>query len=206
MLLSVASVAVAAGDPHAEQERLRSTDMALAKRATVKLSDLAAGWKRLPAPPEDGDSKCPGFDPDLSAFTITGKARSLFSRVGGGAVLSAVEVYETRAQAVGDFRAGAKPAAAGCLRHAFEVDFARGAGGRARATWSRMVTAPSLGERSVQYRLVGTLTLNGRRLPIYMDLLAFQRGRSLGVLFSTGIYGRIRGQTILARVMASRMR
>jgi hypothetical protein len=71
---------------------------------------------------------------------------------------------------------------------------------------SRMVSAPRVGERSVLYRLVGTLTVRGQTIRIYMDVLAFQRGRSITALFSTGFGGPIRGQTALARVIAARMR
>jgi hypothetical protein len=84
--------ALAVTDPHDEQERLRPADMALARRTTLKATDLASGWKRMPAPSDDDDSKCPGFDPDFSAFTITGKAQSIFARQGGGVVVSVVEV------------------------------------------------------------------------------------------------------------------
>ena len=198
------AAALAATDPHKEQERLRAADMTLARRATIKSTDLLSGWKRMPV--GGGDSKCPGFDPDFSAFTITGKASSLFVELGGGAVLSAVEVYKTRAQAVGDFRTGAKPAVAKCIRHSFETDIARGAGGTAKTISSRMVPAPRVGERSALYRLVGTLTLQGRTIRVYIDVLAFQRGRSITTLLSSGFGGRIRGQTTLARVIASRMR
>jgi hypothetical protein len=199
------AAAIAATDPHDEQERLRPADMALAKRTTLKATDLASGWKRMPVGSED-DSKCPGFDPDFSAFTITGKAESMFIRRGSGVVLSAVEVYKTRAQAVGDFRTGAKPALAKCIRYAFETAFARSAGGTARTMSSRMVTAPRVGERSVLYRLVGALTVQGQTIRVYMDVLAFQRGRSITVLLSTGLGGPIRGQTAVARLLAARMR
>lgn len=199
------AAALAATDPHDEQERLRPADMALARRTTLKATDLASGWKRMPVPSEDDDSKCPGFDPDFSAFTITGKARSVFARQAGAAI-SAVEVYATRAQAIGDFRTGAKPAVAKCIRHAFETDVARGAGGTARTMSSRMVAAPRVGERSVLYRLVGTLTVQGRTVRVYMDVLAFQRGRSITALFSSGFGGPIRGQTAVARLIAARMR
>jgi hypothetical protein len=199
------AAALAATDPHDEQERLRPADMALARRTTLKATDLASGWKRMPAPSEGDDSKCPGFDPDFSAFTITGKAQSVFARQ-GGVVVSVVEIYPTRAQAIGDFRTGTQPAFVKCLRYAFETDFARGARGTAKTMSSRMVSAPRVGERSVLYRLVGTLTVQGQTIRIYMDVLAFQRGRSITALFSTGFGGPIRGQTALARLIAARMR
>jgi hypothetical protein len=69
-----------------------------------------------------------------------------------------------------------------------------------------MVTAPRVGERSVLYRLVGTLTVQGQTIRVHMDVLAFQRGRSITVLFSTGFGGPIRGQTAVARLLAARMR
>jgi hypothetical protein len=75
------AAALAASDPHKERERLRPADMALARRATIKAADLVSGWKRMPVGSDD-DSKCPGFDPDFSAFTITGKASSLFVELG----------------------------------------------------------------------------------------------------------------------------
>jgi hypothetical protein len=203
-VLGTAAV-LAATDPHKERERLRPADMTLARRTTIKATDLVSGWTRMPVGSDD-DSKCPGFDPDFSAFTITGKAWSLFAQLGGGAVLSAVEVYQTRTQAIGDFRTGAKPAFAKCLRHAFETDMARGAGGTAKTKWSRMVPAPRVGERSALYRLVGTLTLQGTTIRVYTDVLAFQRGRSITTLLSSGLGGRILGQTSLARALAARMR
>lgn len=199
------AAALAATDPHNEREQLRPADMTLARSATIKATDLVSGWKRMPVGSND-DSKCPVFDPDFSAFTITGKASSLFVQLGGGAVLSAVEVYKTRSQAIGDFRAGAKPAFAKCLRYAFERDVARGAGGTAKTKWSRMVPAPRVGERSALYRLVGTLSVRGQTIRVYMDVLAFQRGRSITALISSGFGGRLSGQTTLARVIAARMR
>jgi hypothetical protein len=199
------AAALAASDPHKERERLRPADMALARRATIKAADLVSGWKRMPVG-SGNDSTCPEFDPDFSAFTITGKASSLFAELSGGAVLSAVEVYKTRAQAIGDFRTGAKPAFAKCIRHAFETVVARGAGETAKTISSRMVPAPRVGERSALYRLVGTLTLQGQTIRVYMDVLAFQRGRSITALEPSGFGGRIRGQTALARVIAARMR
>ena len=69
-----------------------------------------------------------------------------------------------------------------------------------------MVPAPRVGERSALYRLVGTLTVQGRTIRVYMDVLAFQRGRSITSLVSSGLGGPIRGQTAVARLIAARMR
>jgi hypothetical protein len=69
-----------------------------------------------------------------------------------------------------------------------------------------MVPAPRVGERSALYRLVGRLTIQGRTIRVYMDVLAFQRGRSITSLVSSGLGGPIRGQAAVARLIAARMR
>jgi hypothetical protein len=86
---AAAAVAGPLGDPHREQERLTAADMALAKRIALRATDLPTGWRRTPVPPDNDEFKCPGFDPDLSRFTITGKAQSAFTHPGGAQVLSA---------------------------------------------------------------------------------------------------------------------
>jgi hypothetical protein len=202
------AVAASAPDTRAEKERLNAADTALAKRANLKLDDLDPAWDRTAVPADDGSTfTCPGFDPDFSAYTITGKAESAFVRGNGGSMLSAVEVYATRAQAVGDFRTGAKPALARCLRHAAEQGFRQG-GGRAGAhvISSAVVAAPRVGERRLALRLVARVSSGGRSLPIVLDVLVFQRGRSVAALMFTGLVQRVGGQAGLARLVASRMR
>jgi hypothetical protein len=204
ILLAGASAA-SARDPRDEKERLRPADMRLAARATLTRADLAGGWKRQPDTPDDNESRCPG-QPDFSAFTITGKAESQFAHPRGGYIASIVEVYATKAQAIGDFRLGARPAFARCLAHAFEGDFANGAGGRTRTISSRMVPAPRVGEQSAVYRLVGTLTVRRTTVRVYFDVHAFRRGRSIAVAMFMQLGSRVADQTMLARRVASRMR
>ena len=77
LALAGAFAAVAAAkDPRREQERLTPADMALAGRVSVRPTDLPRGWQQTAVPPENGSMSCPGFDPDFSRFTITGKSRS----------------------------------------------------------------------------------------------------------------------------------
>jgi hypothetical protein len=197
--------AASARDPRDEKERFRPADMRLAARATLTRSDLARGWKRQPDTSGDSESRCPG-QPNFSAFTITGKAESHFAHARGGYVASTVEVFATKAQAIGDFRLGARPAFASCLAHAFEGDFAAGAGGRTRTISSRMVSAPRVGEESAVYRLVGTLTVRRTSVRVYFDVHAFRRGRSIAVAMFMQLGSRVADQTTLARRVASRMR
>ena len=208
LVAAATAVSAALGaNPRAEKERLNTADMALARRAALSLDDLDPAWRRIAIPATDETFTCPGFNPDFSAFTITGKARSAFSRGTAGSILSAVDVLATRSQAVADFRLGTKPALARCLRYATEQGFANaGPGVSARVVSSSVVPAPRVGERRVGVRLVARFAAGGRTLPLYVDVLVVQRGRSIAVLMFTGLAERISGQTALARAVAARLR
>ena len=104
-------------DPRRERLQLNAADGALAREITVRRGDLGTGWRSARTSPDDsGAPGCQGFRPDFSAFTITGRANSAFTRRDGASIQSQVEVYKSRADAAGDFRAGAKPGLARCLR------------------------------------------------------------------------------------------
>ena len=139
---------------------------------------------------------CPGFDPDFSRFTITGKSRSAFSSTGGRSVVSLVEVYASRAQAVGDFRLGAQPALARCLRTTLQDAVPAGTNLTLRVRTSRMQPLGGVGENSS-----GNVSL-----PLYLDALVFQRGRTITALMFTSAMERVPGQLALARAVARRMR
>ena len=202
---SFAAVA-AAKDPRREQERLTPADMALASRVSVRASDLARGWTQTAVPPESGSMSCPGFDPDFSRFTITGKSRTAFSSTGGRSVVSLVEVYASRAQAVGDFRLGAQPALARCLRSSFQDAVPAGTSVAVRVRSSRMQPLGGVGENGSAFRLVASVSSGNVSLPLYLDALVFQRGRTITALLFTSAMERVPGQLALARAVARRMR
>jgi hypothetical protein len=196
-------------DPRAEKERLNPRDIALARSGVVKRSDLGSGWRRTPSESgSDEPTRCPGWNPDFSAFTITGRAKSKFEHTQAGALIaSAVEVYATRRQAVGDFRTGAKPEFARCLKSLLNRAFRQGGGGfDAKVVSARMVRGAQIGERSATYRVVARLRAGGTSAPAYFDVHVFQRGRSIAGLFFTGVGVRVPGQVALARTVASRVR
>jgi len=118
---------------------------------------------------------------------------------------SSADVYASHAQAVGDFRAGAKPQLASCLR-AVTNDAFRKNKVNAHVVSSRMVRAPRLGERSAAYHMVSRVRANGLSMSAYSDLLVIQRGRTIAVLVFTGIDTAIPSQTFYARLVAARMR
>ncbi|HSL64305.1 MAG TPA: hypothetical protein VK874_06560 [Gaiellaceae bacterium] len=210
-LLTLAALLVGVGtasarDPRLEQQRLTPADMRLAKRAVLQRGDLAAGWRSLRVGQTEGERlQCDGFDPDFSRFVLTGRAITAFAHPEGASLTAAVEVYRTRADAAGDFRVGTQPGVVRCLRGLLDDAFGAGTV-PLRVRSARRVSAPRLGERTAAYRVVATLTANGRSIPLYLDVLVFGRGRSLASLLAVSAYNPMGDRLVLARTMVSRMR
>ena len=201
-----APAAVAATNPREERERLTGAGNTLARQTVLRASDLGGGWQPQRLGPMDGASaRCPGYDPDFSRFTIVGKARSAFTNGAGGQIISSVEVFETAAQAAGDFGLGARPAVARCLGHMLQREI-RAAGVDARVASSRMVAAPRVGDRAAAFRLVTTMRLEARSLRLYSDVIVFQRGRSIAALNFTGALRPLERRAAFAHLIAARMR
>jgi hypothetical protein len=206
-LFVLPSVALAAtGGSRDETERLNRADMSLAKRAAVHKSDLITSWGLVRSgSPVPNDDRC-AFDPDLSAFILTGKHETRFSDGTGAQLVSGVGVFRNVRDAAGDFKASAKPAFLRCLRSSI-LQSAREAHLPARITSSRIST-PRVGAQSVSYRVVATVSAtNGvPRFKMYTDFLAFRQGRSQAVLIFMAPFAPVQGQVALARSVARRMR
>jgi hypothetical protein len=205
LVCSLLLTAVAlAGKPRFEQKRLRPTDMALAKRTTLRASDLSAGWvRRTPSAQPDELPNCPGADLDFSAFTITGKAQSRFAK-GGAEIESFVEVFKSRSDASGDYRKGTASKLLACLGPELRRQ-ARKAGLDMRLESARLVSRPAIGDRAFQYRIVASVRTDTSRLHIYVDVIGFQRGRTLVGVYFSGTKP-VAGQLAAARSIAARAR
>jgi hypothetical protein len=204
ILALLVSASAQAGRFRPEQERLRPLDVALAKRTTVRASDLAPGWLRRPSPESpDASLNCPGVDMDFSRFTITGKARSKFERT-GASVESFVEVYKSRADAAGDFTKGSRPAVLACIARLLDQEARQD--GRSRVLTARSLAAPRVGERSMAYRVVISVATDRGAVRVYVDFVGFQRGRTAVLLAFTAGRAPITGQALLARAVAARAR
>lgn len=199
------AVTAAARDPRLEQLRLNAADNALARKIAVKQSEVGPGWRKVAIPDSNEQLTCPGFNPNLSRFTITGKATTAYSQPTGASVVSAIEVYESRADAAGDFRAAATPAVARCLKFALEREFAAGSV-PVRVRSARVVAAPRLGDRRIAYRVVAGIDTGAQVLNVYFDVIVIQRGRSIAALFFTAPLRPLPRQRPLAARVASRMR
>jgi hypothetical protein len=209
LLALVAGLAVTASagarDPRLEQVRLNAADNALAKRTALRPNDVGSGWRRTTIPDSDEQLTCPGFNPNLSRFTITGKATSAFVGGAGASIVSAIEVYESRADAAGDFRAAATPAVARCLRLALDREFSNNAI-PVRVRSARVVPAPRVGERRIAYRVVAALEAGTAPLNVYFDVVVVQRGRTIAALFFTSAIEPLARRSRLVSRVASRMR
>jgi hypothetical protein len=197
----------AARNPHAEKVQLTKAGKKLAKRAVLRSADLGPDWTSVRLPPEDSSLTCPHFDPDLSRFTINGKASSSFILPVGAQINSNSEVYASRAQAIGDFTASAKPQLAPCLRSLLEDELRRsGIGSQTRVLSSQIVRAPRVGERTAAYKLVMKVHGGAISVTVVTDLLVVQRGRTVVLLSFTGIDDPIPSRAFYARLVAARMR
>jgi hypothetical protein len=202
--LLVSAVALG-GKPRLEQKRLRPADMALAKRTTLRAADLGRGWtRRQPERSPDELPTCPGVDVDFSMFTITGTAQSAFAS-GLAVVQSHVEVFESRSDAARDFRKAMSTPVLRCVGRWLRDEAAKATPG-ARVVSSRLLSRPRLGERGILYRIVMEVPTDSGRLRIFVDLVAFQRGRTAVALVFSSAYAPVRGELGAARKVLARTR
>ncbi len=181
-----ASAVAAPGDR--EKRDIRPADQALARKANLRLGDLPAGFraKRLSskadsASEDAGPDSCPGFAPDLSDLVITGEASSPQFKSTWMTIHSSAEVYRSIGDERKSWRRTARREAVDCLADAIDKQPAAGMRLTLGATLQR--PSPRVGERSVSFRLVGRLTTNGVKIPIWIDLLGVSRGRADATLF-----------------------
>jgi hypothetical protein len=205
--LTGGAAAGVAGNPRDERVRLDRSDMALARRAVLRRDDLPPGWASIPpASARDASIRCAGYDPDLSRFTVTGRARSSFlARATGASVASSVQVFPSAAQASGDFRLATRPALMACVS-AHLVRELRSAGAvTARVVSRRMSAEPRVGAQSATFRFVLEFRAGPAKLAYHVDLVTFRAGRAIGVM-SLGSVGQSNlDDGALARAVAARM-
>lgn len=168
-------------DPRASRRAMDPADQATARSLVVKPSEMS-GWKPFGRHPQGG-SGCPTFNPDLSAFTITGEflGRQFVRRPRdtGEAFTSAVWIYENEKDAVGQWRIFTSAAAVECVRD--QVSKAGPAGvliaATSRPTPLRLpLVAPR--QFSRRYLLLWVDTGGGGVGSIYLDTIVLGRGRA----------------------------
>jgi hypothetical protein len=204
LAVALASVAAvhAAWSPRDPRERLTPADQRLAYAAVLRRSDLVAAWRKVPDPyTGKRTNSCGGFNPDLTAFTVSGQADSYFTNGMGGAIMSAVDVFATRRDARSVFRTTAKPALMRCFTEGSNDS------SDSRITSTRVASERVPGaERATGYRLQGWMQGRAGRLTMHMHAVLFLKGRSIGVLFVSTAGAPLSDRLELAGLVARRMR
>ncbi len=113
-LLALAFVAAAsARDPRAEKLHLNARDNRAARAALLTSADLSQAGQRVKGSGPDVVPSCPGYRPDFSKFTVTGKAAAqLQGHVGSNGHLLRRDLHEP---GPGDRRLPARHEAAGAV-------------------------------------------------------------------------------------------
>lgn len=179
--LLVTAALAAAGTAAANQVRPNASDQAAAKRAVLKISDLPSigKWQaEKPAATGPGGAggaataNCAGYDPKSSDLVTTGDAKSEFA-VPGLDILNDVELLSTPRMVDLDWKRTMVGALLPCLGKAFT----HGAGGKVRVVSLEKVKAPAVGTYSATYRLVFSLTVQGKPVRGLADFVALAGGR-----------------------------
>jgi hypothetical protein len=179
--------APSAARKHLAREDLNRKDMAAA-RAAVKLGPaFYPGWSETEATPDNG-SDCTTFNPDLSRFTITGKARSAMESEGGARIDYSVKIYANAAQARRAFKITTGPRDLRCIRDGVAGDL-REAGFTLPVIEARQLHEPAVGTETIIYALYYELELSGvdERQPYPIEVFAFRTGRVVTAAFFTFI-------------------
>jgi hypothetical protein len=200
----VVTATASARHPRLEQLALAAADMSLARNAVLRGADLGSGWVARAAKPDDNAAPdCPGQD--YSRFTITGQAEAQYTKL-GASVLSRVEVYETRKQALGDFAVDERPGTAACEGAAIRAQVAKQATGlRVSLLSATQLPGPDVGQRSIAFRIVLGLRGSGRSVKVYVDLIGFVRDRAAAsvVVLAPGLPPK--GNALLAKTIDTRL-
>jgi hypothetical protein len=210
VLVSLLALTLAAAawarDSHDERKQLRPADMKLARAAIIRRTDMQSDWKPYKVSDNDSDTKCPGWDPDLSRFVVTGEAESGFRHPSGARLVFGVDVFSSTNHAVGDFRAGARPQFARCLRYVFEHEIDKpGDDVRIRVVSSRVLPAPRVGQRSFRAQVGAMVTGPARSVPMYMDFIVFQQDRRMAFVIGFSVAQPIRDTAAFTQAMYLRM-
>jgi hypothetical protein len=198
LILAAYPTALMAGtarSPRLETIALRTPDMKYASGATVKLSDLVAGWKGGTVNPHN-DTVPDCSSQNFSPYTITGQAEADY-HAGPTLLISITNMFPSAAQSLGDFHVGTQAGTARCEGEAFR----KALGATATLLSARQITAPNVGQRAAAFRFV----VKVGKLTFYADVIQFVRGRALAAVISINPGHPLEGPMALARVMDERL-
>jgi hypothetical protein len=170
----------AAQDRRGPREQFVAADVAIARKAVLRSSDMQPVWKRVRLSADEGPG-CPQNNPDLSRFTVTGRARSAFEG-GQSRIETRVKLFANAGQAALFFEATSNRTVLRCIRDGVKSAL-RKAGLKPRVVYADFLKEPPVGSQTAHYVVGYMLTLqDGTKQPYPVDLVTFQLGRAVGAL------------------------
>jgi hypothetical protein len=115
----------------------------------------------------------------------------------GSQLQSSVQAFATGADALGDFTRDTQPGSTRCVGETFVKAF----GSSAKLGSAKKIVAPRVGEHVAAFRWVIRIGAN----VVYLDVVEFVRGSTVGGIFAASVGGAFQGVDILARVMDVRL-
>lgn len=194
-------------DGRLSQEDLDDQDMIAARAAVTESVRARLGpmWEEVAPTPDEG-SDCKSFNPDLSRFTITGKARSAMMTDAGARLEFSVKIYANAGQASDVFELSTGFRDLRCIRDGVAKDL-RAAGVSPRVVRADLLHEPAVGADTVIYVLEYTYehpeTNKPWRFPV--EVFVFRTGRGVGAGFFSYV-GQMEDELRLARIVESGLR
>jgi hypothetical protein len=188
LALTFAGVALAAnGQP---KRVLVPAVQAKAKAINVQRSDLPdQGWKAKKSSSNSSTPRCSYYNPDQSDLTENGHVDSpQFTLPSGSFVSSTTGIFKSAAQGKTAYGRVVQPALPKCLADIFR----KGTGHPSQVTIvsAGPVSFPNSAERTNAYRVVASFKVSKTQtVPVYIDLVAMNRGKVDTALFFAGIGG-----------------
>jgi hypothetical protein len=177
--------AVALAGPGDPQRKPTPADQARARAVVLSRADLGAGWKAEKSSGGASNPRCSFYNPDQSDLVETGHADSSFSRGDTLLVFSSVGIFKTAAQARSGYRRVVRPELPRCLGEIF----AKGTGNpkAVRIVATGPLPFPGYPDRSNAYRVRAAFKTSSGTIPVTLDAVLINRGRSDVVLGFIGI-------------------
>jgi hypothetical protein len=169
----------------APKERLRHTDVTIARKAVLHQADMnGPGWLRI-RPSSEQPPRCASYNPDLSRFTVTGKAQSIF-KGGISYIDSRAALLANAIEAQRYFEARFNPRSLPCVRDAIKRGLAVG-GRQVRALAANYSPAANVGEQTATYVFQYLIAFRGKRFSYPVEVIAFRTSRAVGSLWFAAV-------------------
>jgi hypothetical protein len=186
LLAGAVLVPLAAAAPGDPQKAYTKADQARAKAASLRLADLGTGWKATPTSKKDSNPRCSTYNPDQSDLVETGSYDSPnFERPDGSFVATTTGVFRTAGMARKGYARVAVPQLPGCFGELFARSFTKPNSAKILSTGA--LAFPRVGDRSNAYRLVASVTTPLATVPVTIDLVTFNKGRTDVALIMVGL-------------------